>query len=113
MHELSLCGAIADIATRRAGPRRIEAVHVRIGELRQVVPDTLSFCWELVVAQTDLDGSLLRVERVEARLGCRACGSQFGLADPPVFACASCGGLDVEVVAGEEFDVDAIDLAPG
>lgn len=112
MHELSLCGAIADIATRRAGRRRIEAVHVRIGELRQVVPDTLTFCWELVVAQTQLDGAQLRLEWVEARLGCRACGAQFGLADPPVFACACCGGLDVEVVTGEEFEVRAIDLAP-
>jgi hypothetical protein len=37
MHELALCGAIAEIARRRAGERHVEVIHLRIGELRQVV----------------------------------------------------------------------------
>lgn len=111
MHELSLCGAIAEIASRRAGERTVEVIHVRIGQLRQVVPDTLQFCWTLVVADTDLDGSILEIERVAASLRCRACETEFGMGDGITHFCPACGGLDAEVVAGEEFFVTALDLA--
>src|SRR4051812_4050870 len=103
MRELSLCGAIAEIVSRRAGDRRVEVVHLQIGQLRQVVPDALTFCWSMLTENTDLDGSTLDVDRVPAVLICHACGTRNGLPDPPVFACATCAGLDVAVEAGEEF----------
>jgi hydrogenase nickel incorporation protein HypA/HybF len=112
MHELSLCGAIAEIVSRRAGDRRVEVVHLQIGQLRQVVPDALTFCWSMLTENTDLDGSTLDVDRVAAVLICRACGTRNGLPDPPVFACTTCAGLDVAVEAGEEFAVTALDLVP-
>ena len=111
MHELSLCGAIADVATRHAGPRRVDVIHLRIGQLRQVVPDTLAFCWTLVSEGTDLAGSVLEVERVPARLRCRACSEQFALNGTIAFVCPACKSLDVEVLSGEDFDVIALDLA--
>jgi hydrogenase nickel incorporation protein HypA/HybF len=110
VHELSLCGAIADIATRRAGDRAVQVIHLSIGQLRQVVPDTLSFCWEMVTADTPLAGSVLNVDRIPAQLSCQGCGAQFELAEPLTFACTACGGIDVEVVAGEEFAVTALEL---
>lgn len=111
MHELSLCGAIADVATRHAGPRRVEVIHLRIGQLRQVVPDTLAFCWTLVSEGTDLAGSVLDVERVPATLRCRACNERFALDGTIAFVCPACKGLDVEVLGGDDFDVTALDLA--
>jgi hydrogenase nickel incorporation protein HypA/HybF len=111
MHELSLCSAIADIVSRRASGRGVDVVHVRVGQLRQVVPDSLTFCWTLVTADTTLDGSVIEIERVAARLSCRRCSAEFELGDTIAMACTSCGGLDVAVEAGEEFDVTALDLA--
>lgn len=111
MHELALCGAIADIATRRAGERAVTAVHVRIGELRQVVPDTLTFCWTMVTEGTELDSARLEVERIAAVLHCRDCGAEHRMGDAISFACAGCGSLAVDVASGEEFDVTALDLA--
>lgn len=111
MHELSLCGAIADIATRRSGGRGVEVVHVRIGQLRQVVPETLVFCWSMVTAGTWLDGSVLEIEPVAARLRCRACEAESPLGGSVVFACRTCGGSDVAALAGEELYVTALELA--
>jgi hydrogenase nickel incorporation protein HypA/HybF len=110
VHELSLCGAIADIAIGKAGDRTVEVIHLRIGQLRQVVPDTLVFCWEMVTAETSLAGSVLAVERVPADLHCTSCGSTGQLGESIALACQSCGSLSVEIVAGEEFDVTALDL---
>ena len=56
MHELSMCDAIARTVVDRAAGRRVLSVSVRIGHLRQVVPDTMTFCWEMVTAGTELDG---------------------------------------------------------
>ncbi len=111
MHELSLCSAIADIASRRAGDRGVEVVHVRIGLLRQVVPDSLLFCWSLLTADTELDGATLEIERVAAAVLCAKCSAETELPDTYSFACPACGSLDVTVTAGEEFLVTALDLA--
>lgn len=111
MHELSLCGAIADIVSRRAGERRVGIIHLRIGELRQVIPDTLAFCWTLVTADTELDGSILEVERVAPVLHCRACGRDERLTGVIAFACPACGDINVDAVAGEEFEVIAFEPA--
>ena len=111
MHELSLCGAIADIVSRRAGERHVAAVHLRVGALRQVVPDTLSFCWTMVTEGTEFEGAVLDLERVDAVLHCRDCRTTLPMGDAISLACAGCGSFAVDVVAGEEFEVTALDLA--
>jgi hydrogenase nickel incorporation protein HypA/HybF len=110
VHELSICGSIAGIASRHAKGRPVRTINVRIGQLRQIVPDTLVFCWELVSADTPLAGSRLAVESVPARLRCRACDTTADVGDLPVFICASCGATDTEIVAGEEFLITSLDL---
>ncbi len=110
MHELALGQAIADNVERRAGGRRVERVLVRIGHLRQVVPDSLQFSWELLVDGTDLDGCTLEIEHVPAVVACRSC-AQLTTLDLPVLACSACGSLDVELRSGEEFPIVAMDVA--
>ncbi len=111
MHELSLCRSIADIAARHADGRTVSVISIRIGRLRQIVPDTLVYCWDLVSAGTALAGARLDVESVPARLRCRACDQVSDVGDLPVFACAGCGSADVEIVSGEEFLITSLELA--
>ncbi len=111
MHELSICGSIANIVTRHAAQRPVEAIHVRIGQLRQVVPDTLEYCWSLAAADTELGGSVLEVEIVPARVACRDCGQTTDIGDFPVVVCSACDSVNVSVVSGEEFLITALDLA--
>jgi hydrogenase nickel incorporation protein HypA/HybF len=110
VHELSICGSIADIVTRHAAGRPVKVINVRVGQLRQIVPDTLVYCWELVSAQTPLAGSRISVESVPARLRCRTCGDVTDVGAVPVFACGACGGIDTEVVSGEEFLITSLEL---
>lgn len=110
MHELSICGSIADIVTRHAAGRNVRVINLRVGQLRQVVPDTLTYCWGLVSADTPLAGSLISVESVPARVRCRSCGAVTDIGDLPVFACGGCGGIEVEIVSGEEFLITSLEL---
>jgi hydrogenase nickel incorporation protein HypA/HybF len=111
VHELSVCASIADIVTRQAAGRAVSVINVRAGQLRQIVPDTLVYCWALLVGDTSLAGSRIVVETVPARIRCRSCARTAEVGDLPVFACAGCGGIDVEVVAGEEFLIISLELA--
>jgi hydrogenase nickel incorporation protein HypA/HybF len=64
MHEISVCEAIAGTVRQRAEGRAPARVRVRIGYLRQVVPDSLVFNWEMVTAGTDLEGCNLDVDYI-------------------------------------------------
>jgi hydrogenase nickel incorporation protein HypA/HybF len=113
VHELSICGSIADIVTRRAAGRTVRVINLRAGQLRQIVPETLVYCWELVSADTPLDGSRINVEAVPARVRCRSCDRVTDVGAVPVFACGGCGSFDVDVVSGEEFLITSLELAEG
>jgi hydrogenase nickel incorporation protein HypA/HybF len=109
MHELSIAEAIVAVAERHAAGRAVYAVEVRVGHLRQVVPGALEFAFELTATGTCVDGAELRVQQVPAAGRCRACGAESLFEGFPLM-CAACGGLDVEVTAGEELLVDSLEL---
>lgn len=109
MHELSLCRAIADTVRDHAAHRTVSRVAVQIGHLRQVVPDTLQFCWTLAVEETDLEGCVLAIEHVPAVVACAKCATETTI-DRPVLLCGLCGNRAVELVSGEEFLVASIDV---
>jgi hydrogenase nickel incorporation protein HypA/HybF len=109
MHELALAESIVGIAERHAAGRKVHAVDVVAGELRQVVPSALEFAFELVARGTVVEGAELRITAVPVAGRCRACASESVLEGFPL-TCAACGGLDMEVVSGEELVVDSLEL---
>jgi hydrogenase nickel incorporation protein HypA/HybF len=111
VHELSLAGAIADVVSRRSPDRVPDAVRVRVGALRQVVPESLLFCWTMVVADTDLADTTLELDHIPVRVHCRRCATDSTLRPPLTFACVACGNPSVQVTAGEEFEVTALQFA--
>jgi hydrogenase nickel incorporation protein HypA/HybF len=137
MHELALAGAVIDAAERHAGGRRVVLVRLRLGELRQVVPRSLAFCFEHAARGTLCEGAALEYETVEAQLACAACGTRWALlpstpvpgpvtavpgqatwgqarpggARPHVsFRCRTCGGADVGIESGDEFEIESIEV---
>jgi hydrogenase nickel incorporation protein HypA/HybF len=109
MHELSIAEAVVAIAARHAGERRVVRVEVRLGHLRQVVPQALEFAFGLVAEGTPVEGAELVMEIVPAAGTCRACGTQSELPGFPLL-CAACGSADLELTQGQELLVDALEL---
>jgi hydrogenase nickel incorporation protein HypA/HybF len=110
MHELSIAESVVEIVSRHAAGRRVERVELRIGHLRQVVPSALEFAFELLASGTCIEGAQLQIEDVPATGRCRACEVETTMRDFPL-QCSGCGGLDLELLAGEELMVDALELA--
>ena len=126
MHELSVSQAIVDTALRHAGGRKVTVVDVRVGRLRQIVPDSLSFYFEIVARDTDVEGADLRIEQVGSELRCPACWCEWDPAPPPLathetpgpggpppvptFRCPTCGEAG-EVLTGGELEVESIEVS--
>jgi len=109
VHELSLCRSIGQIVRRHADGRQVSVVHLQVGQLRQVVPDTLVYCWGIANEGTSCAGSVLDVDHVPAAIECRDCGATTLLEEMRMI-CGSCGGTAVAVTAGEELLVTSIEL---
>jgi hydrogenase nickel incorporation protein HypA/HybF len=110
MHELSIAQAVVAIAARNAGEGgRVTAVHVRVGRLRQVVPDALAFAFELSALETPVEGAELELEVVPVAGVCRDCGAEGEPAGLPL-ACPACGGLRLRIVRGEELVVTELEV---
>lgn len=110
MHELSLCRSIAGIVDRAAAGRQVAQITLDVGELRQVVPQTLQYCWGLVTQTTPLDGSELVVNRIQGVVECERCGVHTRMVGAITLVCSGCGGTVVRVIEGEEFLVRSLDL---
>lgn len=109
MHELSLSSAIVETVERHAAGRRVKVVTLTIGTLRQVVPSSLSFYFEVVSRGRLCEGAKLEQNFVEARVRCKPCERAWTLEEPS-FQCPECGGSDIDVLSGTEFEVDSIDV---
>ncbi len=109
MHELSLSSAIVATVEKHAAGRPVAAVNVRAGRLRQVVPDTLRFYFEFVSRGTVCEGAQLELAVVEACLRCEACAHSWEI-EIPAFRCPRCGGGEVTVASGQEFEVESIEI---
>jgi hydrogenase nickel incorporation protein HypA/HybF len=109
VHELSIAQSLVEIADRHAGGRSVMRVEVKVGRLRQVVPDALDFAFELVAQGTPVEGAELVLEDVPAAGVCASCGSETPLPELPL-ACRHCGSLHVEVTQGEELRVEALEI---
>jgi hydrogenase nickel incorporation protein HypA/HybF len=74
-----------------------------------VVPSALEFSFELCAHGTPVEGAALELEEVPAAVLCRSCGTESESGGFPL-ACAACGGLAVDVVRGEELQVESLEL---
>lgn len=109
MHELSLSSAIVNTVEKHAAGRHVTVVTLRVGALRQVVPDTLEFYFEFVARGSACEGAVLEQELIAAVLRCRTCDHEWAI-EIPAFRCPECAGSDVEIAAGNEFEVESIEV---
>ncbi len=110
MHEVSIARALLTAVERvERGPgTRIAALHLRLGRLTCVDPDSLAFAFEIVSRGTPAAGALLVFDRVPVTGRCRRCdyageaGEELG--------CPVCGAVGLEVITGRELELVALEV---
>lgn len=108
MHELSITQGIVDAVAERFPDRRVNVVRLEIGRLSGVLPDAVRFCFDVVAADTVVQGARLEIDEPGGRARCRACSDEFEL-DDPILLCR-CGSASVEVLAGADLRIVSVEV---
>ena len=121
MHEYSIVEGVLDSvipAAEKAGADRIVCVRLRVGDMTEVVQESLDFMWGICCEQRGpmVEGCRLEVEYVYPRSACLKCGHEFEH-DRFHLKCPECGSASTLLLSGRELerasmDVDIPDDAP-
>ena len=110
MHELAITENVVRTVCEAVGTTaRVARVRLAIGKLSGVVPDAVSFCFDVCAAGTPLEGARLEVEEIPARVRCRTCRAEE-LLDDNIPLCR-CGSADLDVLAGQELKIREVEVA--
>ncbi len=110
MHELSLVSSIIDLLSDHAetnGWKMVTRVTLRIGSMRQVIPDVMRFAFTVAAKGTPLEGAELEIVELPFAGKCRICDSTW---EEVLFSCPECGSCDTEITHGMELDIDSVEV---
>ena len=113
MHEMGIAMEIIEIAEASIPTGmdavQVESVNLRIGKLSAIVPESLSFCFDVAIKETRLEGARLNIEQVPVVAMCKDCGVQWAI-DEPAFTCPKCKSGSIELISGKELDIVSIEV---
>ncbi len=112
MHELSVTENILEIAIRhaeRADARQIKDLYLVIGDLSSIIDDSVQFYWEILTKNTIAEESILHFKRIPTELECKNCNQAYH-PDGKDLACPSCGGIQINIISGNEFYLESINI---
>jgi hydrogenase nickel incorporation protein HypA/HybF len=111
MHEFSLAECVvkeASAAAKEHGLTRVTSVRLKVGRLRQVVPEAMTTAFQAVATGTPLDGARLRLEFLPVRARCRDCGAETEVHDF-IFVCPRCEGHRMDTLQGNELVIENLE----
>lgn len=115
LHKLSIAESLLAIITdesKKHGLERVNKVRLQIGKFAAVVPESLTFCFEMVSRDTIASGALIEIETVGIVARCDTCGSSFEVQNQ-VFLCPRCGEPALQLLSGRELSVISIEGETG
>ena len=107
MHEMSIAQNLIDILQEemaKLGAATLRSVRLSVGELSAIVPESLSFCFEIITQGTPLEGAKLLMDRIPLKGYCPQCEETFDIKEF-VFICPTCGSTSIETIEGQELSI--------
>jgi len=107
MHEMSIAQGLLDILKeemRKHQANRLRSVRLHIGQISAIVPESLSFCFEVMTAGTEMEGARLDMEIIPLTGRCRTCEGEFQIQNY-AFECPHCHSRDIETMSGQELSI--------
>ncbi|MBU0733396.1 MAG: hydrogenase maturation nickel metallochaperone HypA, partial [Proteobacteria bacterium] len=107
MHEMSIAQSLLDIIKeemRKHNARLVRSVRLNIGQLSAIVPESLSFCFNVMTSGTELEGAKLIMEIIPLRGTCKECRREFEIKNY-AFECPFCSSSQIDTIAGQELSI--------
>jgi len=114
MHEMGIAAQVVEIAEASIPEdmqnAKVECVNLNIGRLAAVVPESLRFCFNIMIENTRLAGAELHISEIPVKALCKDCEHQW-IVNTPVFTCPQCDSGALEILSGRELDISSIEIA--
>ncbi len=112
MHEMGIMSGVLDsvnTAAQNAGATRVLKINLNIGDMTEIIQDSLEFAFEVMSEGTLSEGAELTIKTVTPRSICLDCGEEF---DHDRFhrACPHCGSYSTSIIRGREMDIESIEV---
>lgn len=114
MHEMSLVRNIVEIVKEEAEAahaEKVTAIHLVVGEGRDIVEDLVQSMFRFLARGTVAEGAEVVIRHVPYMVRCNRCQTEFHLEimQPEKWVCPSCGAVkDYKLVSGQEFYISRI-----
>ena len=114
MHEYSIVEGVLDSvipAAEKAGADKLVCVRLRVGDMTEVVQESLDFMWGICCEQRGpmVEGCRLEVEYVYPRSACLKCSHEFEH-DRFHLKCPECGSASTMLLSGRELEIASMDV---
>ncbi len=112
MHELSMANEIIEIVNQYVADDKkhlVKNIKVKVGRFSNILPDSLSFCFDAIIQSTSYTNVKLKIEEVALEIICDQCKSKNNI-EPYSFTCPACGSAQIKLVSGSELTVEEIEL---
>jgi hydrogenase nickel incorporation protein HypA/HybF len=114
MHEMSLIGSLHDIvndAATRSAFTRVRQLHLSLGRLSCVDPETLRWCIATTSAGTCLEHAEIIITIEAALAHCEHCKQDYE-PDTLITPCPHCGHNAQKILRGRDMRITALDVEP-
>ena len=112
MHEMSIAQSILDIVGEymaKENGRILKEVVVEVGELTAVVPDSLAFCYEALVENSNYKDSKICINIIPLMGRCLKCRHSFKIKNFE-FHCPDCQSSNIDVKGGQELRISHLEV---
>ncbi len=107
MHEMSIAQSLMDILREEMlthNAKTLRSVRLNIGQMSAIVPDALSFCFQIITGGTELEGAKLIMDIIPLMGYCKECDKKFEIKDY-AFLCPTCGSTKINTIGGQDLSI--------
>lgn len=114
MHELAVTKSILKLALDHAaqhGAQRVLAIHLLIGEMRNLEEDWIQRYFDYISNGTAAEHAVIKVKKVPVVFRCKSCQQTFtpNLKEDKPMLCTHCGSFEYDLVSGRELVVEQLE----
>ncbi|EKE01423.1 MAG: Hydrogenase nickel insertion protein HypA [uncultured bacterium] len=111
MHELKIIQDIFPILENVAKENHLKSINkvfLKVGALRQVVPEFLQFAFATLAKDTLADSAELIIELVPITVACKTCQREFAVEENAYF-CPHCESTIIKILTGKEIVLESVE----
>ena len=112
MHEMDIMMGVLDAVNQSAsdaGATKVLKISLSVGEMTEVIEDSLVFAFEVLSEGTMCEGAELALNIIHPHSLCLECGKDFDH-DRFHMTCPYCGSYELSLRTGRELRIDSIEV---